>query len=67
MNNYIKDFFNGFDLDVRKSRDARFMDQKVTPDVLYIVCICVLEYIKDDFENINICNVFNIYVFSFWN
>lgn len=30
------------DLDVRKTRNARFMDQKVTPDVLSFIAECIL-------------------------
>ncbi len=43
----INAFLGQFDLDVRKSGDARFMDQKVTPDVLCIVADCVLNYVAD--------------------
>lgn len=43
----IIDFFKNFDFDVRKSKDARFMDQKVTPDVLCIMADCVLNYVAD--------------------
>lgn len=38
--------FNGVDFDVRKSGSARFMDQKVTPDVLCVVAECILEFVK---------------------
>jgi hypothetical protein len=43
----INEFFSQFDFDVRKSKDARFMDQKVTPDVLCIIADCVLNYTAD--------------------
>jgi len=43
----INEFFSRFDFDVRKSKDARFMDQKVTPDVLCIMADCVLNYTAD--------------------
>lgn len=61
----INHFFNDFDFDVRKSNDARFMDQKVTPDVLCIMADCVLnfvadregiEFTKDDIWNSNYFN-----------
>lgn len=66
-------FFKEKDFDVRKSGDARFMDQKVTPDVLCIIADCVLNYVadKEDFEftkddiwnssyfNINVKSIFN--------
>ena len=34
MRGTIKNYLNQFDLDIRKTRDARFMDQKCTPDVI---------------------------------
>lgn len=43
----INDFFSKFDFDVRKSKDARFMDQKLTPDVLCIIADCVINYDAD--------------------
>ncbi len=38
----ITDFLNQFDLDVRKSGDARFMDQKCTPDVVCFIADCIM-------------------------
>lgn len=35
-------FLNQFDLDVRKSGDARFMDQKCTPDVVCFIADCLV-------------------------
>jgi hypothetical protein len=68
----ITNHLQGFDFDVRKSKDARFMDQKVTPDVLSIIADCVLnfdadrniEFTKDDiwndnYFNTNVKGVFN--------
>lgn len=43
----LNEHFANFDFDVRKSKDARFMDQKVTPDVLCIMADCVLNYTAD--------------------
>jgi len=43
----IKEYLSKFDFDIRKSKDARFMDQKVTPDVLCIIADCVLNYVSD--------------------
>ncbi len=37
-----------YDLDVRKSKDARFTDQKCTPDVICAVCECIIDFVKDD-------------------
>lgn len=47
MEQYILDYFREFNFDVRKSRNARFMDQKCIPDVVCAVCECVMEYTKD--------------------
>lgn len=44
MENKIRKYLAQFDLDIRKSNYARFMDQKVTPDVLSIIADCVLNY-----------------------
>ncbi|KFJ42180.1 hypothetical protein IBE48_01375 [Francisella philomiragia] len=60
----VNNYFDEFDFDVRKSKDARFMDQKVTPDVLCIIADCVLnftagrdvEFTKDDIWNDNYFN-----------
>lgn len=71
-----KEFENHFDsinLDIRRLKDARFMDQKVTPDVLSIVADSVVNYIgsnvnvsftKDDiwndsYFNKNVKSIFN--------
>lgn len=35
-------------LDVRKIRDARFMDQKVTPDVLSIIGDCIINFVGSE-------------------
>ncbi len=43
----IQHCFEPYDFDVRKSGDARFMDQKVTPDVLSIIADCVLNHVAD--------------------
>lgn len=68
----LNEHFTNFDFDVRKSKDARFMDQKVTPDVLCIMADCVLnftadrdiEFTKDDiwndsYFNTNVKSIFN--------
>lgn len=38
----INSFLSQFDLDVRKSGDARFMDQKCTPDVVCFISDCII-------------------------
>ena len=44
----ISEHLEKYDLDIRKSRNGRFMDQKVTPDVLNIISDCVLQHIKNN-------------------
>ncbi|MBW6481477.1 MAG: hypothetical protein K0B10_00300 [Vicingaceae bacterium] len=45
MRKQINDFFAGYDFDVRKSNDARFVDQKCTPDIVCFMADCVLNMI----------------------
>lgn len=40
-------FFNQFDYDIRKSGDARWIDQKCTYDVLSIIADCICEYVDN--------------------
>lgn len=42
MKDEITRYLNQFDLDVRKSGDARFMDQKCTPDVVCFIADCII-------------------------
>jgi len=44
----LNNFFAKFDFDVRKSNDARWIDQKCTIDVLSLVSDCILECLKED-------------------
>jgi hypothetical protein len=44
----IKQYLQQFDLDVRKSGDARFMDQKCTPDVVCIIADCIINYVGNE-------------------
>ena len=44
----LKTYFDNISLDARNFNDARFMDQKCTPDVLSAVSECVLEFSKND-------------------
>lgn len=46
MRNVIKSYLNQFDLDIRKTNDARFMDQKCTPDVVCFISDCVLNTVQ---------------------
>lgn len=44
----INKFLNGSNYDIRITGNARFTDQKVTPDVLFIITNCILDYIKNN-------------------
>lgn len=46
MRDTINEFLNQYDLDVRKSGDARFADQKCTPDVVCFIADCVLNIVQ---------------------
>lgn len=48
MKNMIKEYLQKFDLDVRKSGDARFMDQKCTPDVVSTIADCVINFVGNE-------------------
>lgn len=40
----ITKYLNKFNLDLRKTNNGRFIDQKVTPDVLSFVADCIINY-----------------------
>lgn len=46
MREEIIDYLNLFDLDIRKIGDARFMDQKCTPDVVCFIADCIINTIQ---------------------
>lgn len=46
MREEIKAYLNQFDLDIRKANDARFMDQKCTPDVVCFIADCIINTIQ---------------------
>lgn len=46
MRETINKFLNQFDLDVRKTGDARFADQKCTPDVVCFIADCILNVVQ---------------------
>ena len=46
MRETINKFLNQFDLDVRKTSDARFADQKCTPDVVCFIADCILNIVQ---------------------
>jgi len=66
----ILNWLNQFDLDIRKTKNARFMDQKVTPDVLSSVSESIVECNpKEPFtvNDIRYCNYANEIVTSIFN
>ncbi|MCQ2337184.1 MAG: hypothetical protein MJ010_08425 [Paludibacteraceae bacterium] len=48
MRKIITQYLNQFDFDIRKTRDARFMDQKCTPDVVCFIADCIVNTIQPD-------------------
>ena len=48
MINEITKYLKKFNLDLRKSNSGRFIDQKVTPDVLSFVADCIINYTSGD-------------------
>jgi len=72
MINKIELYFNNFNFNIKKTHNARFLDQKVTPDVLSIVADCVLNHIsnngiteftstdiwRDNYSNENVIDIF---------
>lgn len=48
MRDEISKYLSQFDLDIRKSGDARFMDQKCTPDVICFIADCIINTIEKD-------------------
>ena len=46
MRDEITTYLNQFDLDIRKTHDARFMDQKCTPDVVCFIADCIVNTIQ---------------------
>lgn len=46
MRTVINNFLSQYDLDVRKSGDARFSDQKCTPDVICFIADCIISSIN---------------------
>ncbi len=50
-NEWIERYFNELDLDVRKSHDGTWIDQKCTPDVICFVADCIDEFVKTKAEH----------------
>lgn len=47
MRDKIFEHLNQYDLDVRKSHDARFSDQKCTPDVVCFIADCIINTVVE--------------------
>jgi hypothetical protein len=58
----LVDFFKNMDLDLRKSEFSRFMDQKVTPDVLCFISDCVLNL--PNTQSFTTSDIWNSYYFE---
>ena len=41
-------FMNHYNYDIRESHNARWIDQKCTPDVLCIIADCILEFVNSN-------------------
>src|SRR3989338_6768860 len=65
MNKLIIDHFLNFDFDIRKKFPgySRFMDQKVTPDVLYFISDCILNHVSSDVKTFTIKDILNSFYF----
>ena len=48
---YLDTFLGKTDYDIRKSHNARWIDQKVTPDVISIVSDCILNFLSTQGTN----------------
>ena len=51
MSNIYRDFFKLHNYDVRISKDARWIDQKCTFDVVSIIANCIVEYVESSDAN----------------
>lgn len=52
MEDFIREFLNNYDYDIRKSKNGRWLDQKCTMDVLSVIADCIIEYLGDDTDKI---------------
>lgn len=59
MREVINEYLSQFDLDVRKSHDARFMDQKCTPDVVCFIADSVISTIIDIDKPFTVNDIWN--------
>lgn len=56
-NKIITEHLSNYDYDVRKSGNARWIDQKCTYDVLSIVADCILEFVERESNNFTIKDI----------
>lgn len=54
---YITNFLNGTNYDVRISGNARWIDQKITPDNVSVICDIILNYYNENSNDENNGNV----------
>lgn len=52
-------FLNQYDYDIRKSRNARWIDQKCSFDVLSIIADCIVEYVKDGNQEFTVADIWH--------
>lgn len=48
--NLVDESLVGLNLDIRKSHNGRFMDQKLTHDNLSFIADCILNFVNEDYE-----------------
>lgn len=58
MRDTINNFLNQFDLDVRKTGDARFADQKCTPDVVCFIADCIMNVVQPE-QSFTVSDIWN--------
>lgn len=58
MRNKIFEHLNQYDLDVRKTHDARFSDQKCTPDVVCFIADCIINTVYEN-DAFNVSDIWN--------
>lgn len=53
-------FFDNINLDIRKNRNGRWLDQKCTPDVIQVIASAIIEYCE-------LNNTMEFYIKDIWN
>ncbi len=48
---YIIDYLNQFDLDLRKSKDGTALDMKDTPDIVSYIADCIMNYVDNQISS----------------